>query len=91
MNCSWKEIFGFDCFMCGFQRSFSLLFQGELFASIKMYPPLIPLLFVVVLTFIHFFAPFKNGHRLIVIGFSFSALVMIVNFGVKWYTGAIFH
>ena len=91
MICAWKETFGFDCLMCGFQRSFSLLFEGEFIASIKMYPPLIPLLFVVVFAFMHLLFKFKNGHRLIVITFSLSALLMAVNFGVKWYHGTIFH
>lgn len=91
MKCLWKETFGFDCLMCGFQRSFIHLIQGDVIASFKMYPPLIPLLFVVVFTFMHLLFKFKNGHQLIVVTFSLSVLLMIVNFGFKWYHGTIFH
>lgn len=91
MKCAWKETVGFDCLMCGFQRSFQLLLEGDIVASFKMYPPLIPFLFVTVFTILHLIFKFKNGHRIILISFSIAVALMILNFCFKWYHGTIFH
>jgi hypothetical protein len=42
--CAFKTIFGIDCPICGFQRSFLFLIQGKIGNSFCMYPPLIPCL-----------------------------------------------
>jgi hypothetical protein len=44
--CAYKSLFGIDCPMCGFQRALVLLIQGDFLGSIKMYSPLIPILFL---------------------------------------------
>lgn len=50
LPCAFKTLFGIDCPICGFQRSFLLLLQGRFADSFKMYPPLIPcLLFLLVI------------------------------------------
>jgi len=49
LPCALKSLFGIDCPICGFQRSFLLLLQGHFTDSFKMYPPLIPcLLFLLI-------------------------------------------
>lgn len=42
--CAYKQLFGIDCPLCGFQRSLVLLFNGEFVESLIMFPPLIPIL-----------------------------------------------
>lgn len=41
LPCALKSIFGIDCPICGFQRSFFLLFKGHFIESFLAYPPLI--------------------------------------------------
>jgi len=52
LPCGFKYFFGIDCPGCGLQRSIILLFNGNVWASIQMYPPLLPIIFVLAL---HFF------------------------------------
>jgi hypothetical protein len=42
--CPFKYLTGIDCPGCGFQRSIVALIQGNLHASLTLYPPTIPLL-----------------------------------------------
>ena len=44
LPCYTKQIFGFDCPGCGFQRAVVLFFQGQWVDSFLMYPALFPLL-----------------------------------------------
>jgi len=40
--CAYKTLFGIDCPICGFQRAFWLLLDGDFIESFKIYPPLLP-------------------------------------------------
>jgi len=44
MSCQIKEMTGHECMGCGLQRSILLLLKGEFWASIQMYPALLPLI-----------------------------------------------
>ena len=44
LPCAYKTIFGFDCPLCGSQRALILLLKGECKHSFLMYPPLLPVL-----------------------------------------------
>ncbi len=44
LPCVYKQLFGISCLACGGQRAIILLLQGEFWQSVKMYPPLFPLL-----------------------------------------------
>lgn len=61
LPCPFKFITGIDCPGCGFQRSFLLLIQGELKASIQLYPPTIPLLSLGIFFLVKHFYIFKNS------------------------------
>ena len=52
LPCAYKQIFGIACPMCGFQRSLLLLINGNIWQSIIMFPPLIPLFIVITITII---------------------------------------
>lgn len=87
LSCSWKETYGFDCFFCGSQRSFYLLCQGDVLGSLAVFPALLPFLFTLVFTVLHLFFKFKNGARIIVIAFSITVFIMLLNYGVKVFNG----
>ena len=43
LPCFYKQVFGVSCPVCGGQRAVALLFQGHVWDSMKMFPPLLPL------------------------------------------------
>lgn len=47
--CFYKQVFGISCPLCGCQRAIALLSQGAWVESIKMFPPLFPLAFTLLL------------------------------------------
>jgi len=49
LPCAMKTFFGIDCPICGFQRSLMLLLDGELKKSFLMYPPLLPVLALIII------------------------------------------
>mgnify|MGYP001226429345 CR=1 FL=1 len=83
LKCQWKSAFGIDCFGCGFQRAIKLLIEGDLLASLQMYPALIPIVFTFLYTGLHINFKFNNGARHIIIIFSSTALIMLVSYFYK--------
>ena len=45
--CAYKQLLGFDCPLCGGQRSLLMLLSGDVKGSFLMYPPLIPVLVLI--------------------------------------------
>lgn len=83
LTCSIHSLTGIDCPGCGMQRAFIALLRGHLLASFRLNPALIPLLFTILFTALHLYLDLRNGARLIVIFFSITVSLMIVNFVVK--------
>jgi hypothetical protein len=63
--CAYKHIFNIDCPICGFQRAFILLIDGNFVGSLYMYLPLIPILIFLMLCFIDVIAPSKFIKKII--------------------------
>jgi len=83
LPCAYKSFFGFDCPICGFQRSFFFLLEGDFSNSFKIYPPLLPSL-----TLIAMFTVYLLNKKAVKIKylFSFSSVVLaiiIVNYALK--------
>jgi hypothetical protein len=53
IRCPFKKLTGFDCPGCGFQRSLIALIQGDLVKSFSSYPAAIPLLALLITSFIN--------------------------------------
>jgi len=83
VECHWKSTFGIECTGCGFQRSIDLILQGKLIESIGLYPATLPFFATLIYTLVHLKFNFSNGARNIVILFSFTALLMLLNFFLK--------
>jgi hypothetical protein len=48
LSCPFKKLTGIDCPGCGFQRSVLALFNGDIRASLHLYPATIPLFLLLV-------------------------------------------
>ena len=52
-TCSIKEATGIDCLGCGMQRSIICLLRGDLYGSIRYYPPLLFLISYIVVVILY--------------------------------------
>ena len=54
LTCTFKELSGYDCLGCGLQRSLVCLLRGDLYGSVRYYPPLFFLIsyFIILLIFV---------------------------------------
>lgn len=83
-QCFYVKYFGVHCPGCGFQRGLILLMKGELWASIKMYPPLIPTLLMFAFLFLHLILRFEKGGAILKNSFIFVVSLMILNLFLKF-------
>lgn len=51
--CAYKQLFGIDCPVCGFQRSLLHLIEGNFKESFLTYPPLVPALLAIGIFLVH--------------------------------------
>lgn len=82
-SCFYKKHFGFECFGCGIQRSFIALLKGNITESIKLYPPLIPIIITFTTLLLHLVFKFNNGAAIIKYLFIFTSSVIVINFLYK--------
>lgn len=81
--CASQSLFGIDCPICGFQRALVLLMQLDIWGSLKAYPPLIPILVLMVVALLRLVKPSWVTARLLEI-YSLVALVIVgLNFLVN--------
>ena len=77
LPCAYHALFGIDCPLCGSQRAFMLLLEGQWTRSFAQYPPLIPVLllpgFFMVQRIFRDHIPVKSFYR-------FSILVLVIIF-----------
>ncbi len=50
LPCLTKKFTGWECLACGGQRSVIALFEGDIILSLKMFPALIPLILIALIT-----------------------------------------
>ena len=81
--CSWKEHFGVECPGCGMQRAFIELLKGNIWDSVCLYPALIPLMVLLIYTFLHLLINFRKGALVIKILFIFTVFLMFIHFMYK--------
>jgi hypothetical protein len=71
--CAYKQLFGIDCPMCGFQRSFILLLEGNFRESFYLYPALIPTLALIGFFAVHLISKKTIGKKFLL---NYGALVL---------------
>lgn len=88
--CPFKHLTGMDCPGCGFQRSAISLFEGDLAESFALYPATIPILVLLIALLVNArWKVDKDGK--VIKAFTIVAVVfVIVSYGYKLCTGAVF-
>jgi hypothetical protein len=81
--CIYKENLGFECPGCGLQRSLIELLKGNLWESLKLYPALIPILFMFTFLTIHLIVQFRKGGDILKYMFIFNVSVVIIQYIFK--------
>ncbi|MGH2648898.1 MAG: DUF2752 domain-containing protein [Ginsengibacter sp.] len=83
LPCAYKSLFGIDCPICGFQRAFLLLVQGDFMGSIKMYAPLIPILTLLIVALLRKVKPNFIGKTILSYYSLLVLIIVIINYTVK--------
>jgi len=83
LPCPYKQLFGIDCPTCGCQRALLFLLKGDFKSSFLMYPPLLPVLMLLILLAIRFVKPALIAKKYIYRYSSFLLAVVLVNYVVK--------
>ncbi|NLA24963.1 MAG: DUF2752 domain-containing protein [Bacteroidales bacterium] len=89
LPCPLKQLTGIDCPGCGMQRAIVELFDGNILLSLKYYPALIPIIFMLVFLFAHLRFDFKNGTIILKILFLLNGLLILTNYIVKLYNSQL--
>jgi hypothetical protein len=83
LPCLTKTLFGFECFGCGFQRSFLLLIHGDFIDAFWMYPAIYPMLIFGALVILSKYYPFKHQQNLIHWFGALTVVTILTNFIIK--------
>ncbi len=81
--CTFRKLFGFDCPGCGFQRAFVELLKGNVYESILIYPPLLPILVLIALFFSHLIFKINNGAKILKYSFVVTVAIIFLNYLYK--------
>lgn len=91
LTCPIKHTSGMDCPGCGMQRSLLALLHGDLIASFKLHPALMPLLILILFTIIHLKFDFKAGALITKILFIVVVIFILINYIYKIYHHQLFN
>jgi hypothetical protein len=83
LNCPSKQFLHIECPGCGFQRSFIALLKGDLLQSLSLYPATLPLLGMLVYTFLHVKFKFVNGARNLKYFQLICAVIIVISYSNK--------
>lgn len=77
LPCLFRAVFGIECPGCGFQRALLLLLKGQVWASVCIWPALLPLMAFVLLGTFRIFGMKKISEELIK-NMGFVCLIIIL-------------
>ena len=80
LSCPYKAAWGLDCLGCGMQRSIIALLEGDLAASIQLYPALIPLLLLLGFSGLHLKYKYGRGAQVIMWLFACTVTINVGHF-----------
>lgn len=86
LGCPFKRLTGLDCPGCGLQRSVIALLKGDIPGSLRIYPPGIFIVTVLLVLLLHLKWQFRHGAQLIKFLFIITAIIICCNYFYKIFT-----
>lgn len=83
LSCPIKAQLGIDCMGCGMQRALLELLRGNLLASIRLYPGLLPLMLSYLITIAHVIGKFRHGASAAKWSFLTAVAIVVVSYILK--------
>lgn len=84
LPCPTKYFFGMECPGCGMQRAIIELLRGNLVESIKLYPPLIPMLLMLVVLVINLKVNSAVWQKVLKYFFIANVAIILINYIFKF-------
>ncbi len=84
LPCPTKFFFGVECPGCGMQRAIIELLRGNLVESIKLYPPLIPMLLMLVVLIINLKVNSAVWQKVLKYFFIANVAIILINYIFKF-------
>lgn len=84
LPCPTKHLLGIECPGCGMQRSIIELLRGNFWESIKLYPPLIPMIILLVLLVINLKVNSIALQKVLKYFFIAEVIIIFVNYIFKF-------
>ena len=84
-TCQWKAHLHIECLGCGMQRSLIHLLKGEFVEAFNLYPAIYTLILLSSFTLLHLKFSFKKGSKIILSLFIINAIIILVNYILKFY------
>ncbi|MBO4613993.1 MAG: DUF2752 domain-containing protein [Bacteroidales bacterium] len=84
LPCPTKFFFGVECPGCGMQRAIIELLRGNLVESIKLYPPLIPMLLMLVVLVINLKVNSAVWQKVLKYFFIANVAIILINYIFKF-------
>ena len=84
ITCPTKHFFGIECPGCGMQRSIIELLRGNLWESIKLYPPLIPMIILLILLVINLKVNSIALQKVLKYFFIAEVIIIFINYILKF-------
>lgn len=84
LPCPTKHFLGIECPGCGMQRSIIELLRGNFWESIKLYPPLIPMIILLVLLVINLKVNSIALQKVLKYFFIAEVIIIFVNYIFKF-------
>ena len=81
--CAYKQLFGIDCPVCGFQRSLISLIKGDLIDSFKIYAPLLPTSFLIIFFVFYLFNKKLVKQKFLFYYSSIVLVIITINYFIK--------
>lgn len=82
--CIYRQFIGIECPGCGFQRALIALLKGNLLESIRLFPGLIPLIFLFAFLILHLIFNFKRGADILKYVFIGDMAIIIIDYIIRF-------
>jgi hypothetical protein len=83
LPCLYKSFLGIECPGCGTQRAIIELMKGNIAESFLAWPPLLPVMFMMIYLLLFLIFKFKSGTKVLTLTFILNAAIITINYIYK--------